>query len=548
MATPKLPQLLATAKREGWAQYVRTEADERAVLNGCRFDAAAADRVVKFFSFLRHSKGQFAGKPFDLQTWQSEDIIRPLFGWKRASGTRRFRHAYIEIPKKNGKSTMCAGIGLYLLVGDQEPGAEVYCAAADREQAAIVYNEAANMVEASPPLSARLTVRRSVKTIGYPGTRSLYKCLSSEAASAEGKNIHGLIFDELHAQGTRELWDTLRYGGAARRQPLMVAITTAGYDRHSICWEQHDYAKKVLESVIPDDEFFGYIAAAGEEDDWTKPETWRKANPSLGITMNEEGFAADCREAQESPAKENSFKRYRLNIWTEQAVRWLRMDRWDACGVAPVDPAALKGRRCYAALDLSSTTDITALVLLFPDDAGGYQLLVFFWVPAENARERERRDRVPYMQWIKEGHIEATAGDVIDYDVIRRRINELGELYDIEELAIDRWNATQITTQLEGDGFTMIPFGQGFASMSAPSKELEKLVLGGKIAHGRNPVLRWMATNVSAKGDAAGNLKPDKETSTERIDGIVATIMALGRAMVRPERKTVYETRGVLTL
>jgi phage terminase large subunit-like protein len=544
---------MSAARRKGWAKYVRSTADERAVLNGCTFDATAAEKVVEFFRrFLRHSKGEWAGKPFELIDWQRDDVIYPLFGWRRADGTRRYRKAYIEIPKKNGKSTIASGLTAYLLVADDEMGAEVYSAAADRDQASIVYNEAANMVEASPTLLRRLVVRRSVKTIGYPATKSYYKALSADVPTKEGLNIHGLIFDELHAQQNRDLFETLMYGGAARRQPLFVSITTAGYDKHSICWEQHEYAEKVRDGIVPDDEFFPYIAAAASEDDWTTEATWRKANPSFGITIKADGFASDCREAQESPAKENAFRRYRLNQWTEQDVRWLKMDRWDACGGEPVDPSALSGRRCVLGVDLSTTTDLTALVALFPPTADDpkFRVLCRCWVPAENARHRERRDRVPYGLWAKGGHLTMTDGNVVDYDVVRREVNLMADLFEVAEVAYDPWNATQLATQLQGDGLTMVPIRQGFATLSAPTKELEKLVLSGRIGHGAHPVLRWCASNVTVETDPAGNLKPSKAKSTERIDLIAALITALARASVLPESstKSVYETRGVITI
>ena len=281
------------------------------------------------------------------------------------------------------------------------------------------------------------------------------------------------LIDELHAQKTRDLWDTLRYAGVSRRQPLHLSITTAGFDRHSICYEQHDYALKVLDGTVRDTAFFAYIACAADDDDWTDPEIWRRANPSFGVTIDAEQFAEDCREAQESPAKENSFRRYRLNQWTEQDVRWIKMEKWDACGGAVGD---LSGKTCFAGLDLSSTTDVSALVLVFPED-DGYSVLPFFWVPEEGARQRERRDRVPYGDWVREGYMEATPGEVVDYDRIRARINELGKQYNITQVAIDRWNATQLATQLAGDGFEMVAFGQGYASMSAPTKKLEEVVL-----------------------------------------------------------------------
>lgn len=320
------------------------ESDKAAIELGCHWDGnneaepPSAVRVRTFFeNFLRHSKGQFAGVPFTFLDWQWDKVIRPLFGWKRKDGTRRFRKGYIEVPKKNGKSSLCSGLSLYLLVGDNEPGAEVYNAAADIAQASIVFGEAANMVEASPALKSRMEVVRSKKQINCPSTRSWYKALSADVKTKEGLNIHGLIFDELHAQPTREMWDTLTYGGAARRQPLFLSITTAGYDRDSICWEQHEYARGVLEGRIVDPWFFPLIYAADESDDWTSPDTWRKANPSLNVregespTMDISDFEAACREAQQSPAKQNSFRRYRLNQWTEQDVRWLDLARWDEC-------------------------------------------------------------------------------------------------------------------------------------------------------------------------------------------------------------------------
>jgi len=542
----RLAQQLVEAKSEGWGDWIRTEADERAVREGYRFDVDAAERVLIFFQrFLCHSKGQWAGKPFELLEWQWNELIAPLFGWKRPDGTRRYRRGYIEVPKKNGKSTLFSGLSLYLLTGDGEPGAEIYSAAVDRDQASIVYNEAATMVEASSELASRLKVVRSTKRIVFHRTRSIYRALSADVPAKEGLNAHAVLIDELHAQKTRELWDTLRYAGASRRQPLHLSITTAGFDRHSICWEQHDYAEKVLDGVVDDLSYFAFIAGAADEDDWTEPEVWRRANPSIGVTLDEEQFAEDCREAQESPAKENSFRRYRLNQWTEQEIRWLKMEKWDACA-APL--GVLEGRECFAGLDLASTTDISALVLVFHVE-GRYDVLPFFWVPKEGARQRERRDRVPYEQWTRQGHIETTDGEVIDYDVIRRRINELGERYRIREIAIDRWNATQLATQLDGDGFEVVAFGQGYASMNWPTKKLEELVLAGTLAHGGNPVLRWMAGNVSIETDAADNWKPSKKRSPERIDGIVALIMAIARATTQagPDR-SIYHTRGPIAI
>lgn len=531
------------------ANYIRSAVDERAVREGCYFDAGAAEHVVLFFeTFLTHSRNSVTakkGQPLILQEWQ-RDYLRRLFGWKRANGSRRFRVSYVEIPKKNGKTTLCAGIALYLLVADGEPAAEVFSAAAARDQAAMIFKEAKAMVMACDDLAGMVDARDSAKRLVIESTGSYYQALSADVGTKEGLNIHGLIFDELHAQPNRELWDCLRYGGAARTQPLIVSITTAGYDRHSICWEQHDYAAKVLEGVVEDTSFLPLIFAADEGDDWTAPATWRKANPCMGVTIAEDEMAEACREAQESPAKENSFKRYRLNIWTEQDVRWLSLHNWDACS-APVEPPPRAGRECFAGLDMSSVRDLTALALVFP--FGGYlDVEMHFWVPGESAIERDRRDRVPYTQWIREGNCYGTPGSAVDYDAVRRKINELSKVYKFAEIGFDPWNAQQLFTQLEGDGFTMVKVGQNFAGLNAAMKDLDRRVSEKMLCHHGHPVLRWCASNVTVETDAAANLKPSKKKSTERIDGISALVTAISRAMLRPENTSVYQTRGIRTL
>lgn len=487
---------------------------------------AKYQRVVDFFQkVLRHSKGQNAGKPFMLLPWQHH-VMRELFGRLNPDGTRKHRVGYIELPKKQGKSTTLAGIALYMTMFDSEPGAEVYGAACDREQAGIIYREAASMVRASPALSKVLEVVDSRKTILHRASNSFYRVLSADAFRAEGLNIHALLFDELHAQRDRRLWDALRYGGAARRQPLLLSITTAGYDRKSICWEQHAYAERCMADPSVDPAFFGCIYAAAPEDDWKDPKTWHKANPSLGETITVESFAADAREADQSPSKLNSFLRYRLNVWTTQDVRWLSPDSWAKCGGPLRDD--LESREWFAGLDLAATTDLSALVLVSQADDGTFDVLPFFWVPEQNAAERTLRDKVDYVGWIRDGYIRATDGNVTDYDVIRRDIGELAKKYNIRQMAIDRWNATQLSTQLQADGINVVGFGQGVASMSSPSKQLENLVLSERIRHAGHPVLSWMAANVAVQTDHQGNIKPSKAKSTERIDGIVSLVMGLG--------------------
>lgn len=521
----------------------------RKAKNGYWFDEVAAQKAVDFFALhCTHVKGPMAGQRFELDEWQANDIVRPLFGWKRADGTRKYRRAYIEIPRKSGKSTLVAGLGNYLLTADGERGAEVYSAAADRDQAAIVFDVAKQMVEASPALSKRVQSFRRSMTVAATG--SSYKVLSADAPTKHGLNASAILFDELHTQPNRELWDVLTTSTGARTQPLVIAITTAGYDRHSICWEQHDYACKVRDGIIEDDSFLAVIYAADEKDDWTSPKTWAKANPGLGKSITLDYLERECERAKEIPAYENTFRRLHLNQWTEQATRWLSMEVWDR-NATEVNEFALEGRVCYAGLDLASTKDISALALVFPpdDDDEAYSVLWKFWLPEDAMHQRSRKDRVPYDQWTKEGVISTTEGNVTDYDILRRDINDLGKRYNIREVAFDRWNATQLTTQLQGDGFTMVPFGQGFVSMAAPTKELEKLLLSGRMAHGGNPVARWMASNVAVRTDPAGNLKPDKEKSSERIDGIVALIMGLGRAIVQvDDGSSTYEREELFVL
>jgi phage terminase large subunit-like protein len=516
---------------------------------GYWFDEAAANRACQFFErCLTHTKGELAGTPLILDEWERDRVVRPLFGWKRHDGataeqcTRRYRKLFAFLPRKNGKSTLSAGIALYLLHADREPGAEVYSAAADREQAAIVFDVARQMVAQSPQLLARTEVFR--RSMVHLESASSYKVLSADAFTKHGLNAHGVVVDEVHTQRNRELIDVLTTSVGARRQPVEIYITTAGFDRHSICWELYDYAQRVARGIIHDDAFLPVLFQANAEDDWTDERVWAKANPGLGHSVKLDYLRAECKKAQEIAAYENTFKRLHLNIWTSQENRWLRVETvWDPCATAVPPLELLKGRKAWLGVDLSTTTDISAVVALVedPDDPGEYDIVPLFFVPGERILLRARRDRVPYDLWRDQGHLVATEGDVVDYDVVRARIRELGELLDIQEIAIDRWNSTSLQTQLQGDGFTVVQFGQGFASMTAPTKELERMLMLKTLRHGGHPVLRWMADNVAVSQDAAGNIKPDKAKSTERIDGIVALVMAIGRATARepapPERK-----------
>lgn len=518
---------------------------------GSKYDKVKADYAVQFIQCLKHTKGTWAGKPFELIDWQ-ERIIRDVFGILKPDGYRQFTTAYIEIPKKQGKSELAAAVALLLCCGDGEERAEVYGCAADRQQASIVFEVAADMVRMCPALNKRVKILASQKRLIYLPTNSFYQVLSADAYSKHGFNVSGVIFDELHTQPNRKLFDVMTKGsGDARMQPLYFLITTAGTDTHSICYETHQKAKDILEGRKIDTTFYPVIYGADESEDWTDPKVWKKANPSLGITVPIEKVKDACNSARQNPGEENSFRQLRLNQWVKQSVRWMPMEKWDACAF-PVSADDLEGRVCYGGLDLSSTTDITAFVLVFPplDEDDKFQILSFFWIPEENLELRVRRDHVPYDVWERQGYLKTTEGNVVHYGYIEQFIESLGERYHIREIAFDRWGAVQMVQNLEGMGFTVVPFGQGFKDMSPPTKELMKLTLEQKIAHGGQPVLRWMMDNIYIKTDPAGNIKPDKEKSTEKIDGVVATVMALDRAIRCGNEisESVYDGRGILLL
>lgn len=515
------------------------------------YDQESADFAVNFIQALTHTKGRWAGKPFELIDWQ-ERIIRDLFGVLKPDGHRQFNTAYVEIPKKQGKSELAAAVALLLCCGDGEERAEVYGCAADRQQATIVFDVAADMVRMCPALNKRVKILTSQKRIIYKPTNSFYQVLSAEAYSKHGFNIHGVVFDELHTQPNRKLFDVMTKGsGDARTQPLFFLITTAGTDTQSICYETHQKAVDIIEERKTDSTFYPVIFGADKEDDWTDPEVWKRANPSLGITVQMDKVEAACESAKQNPAEENAFRQLRLNQWVKQSVRWMPMDVWDACAFS-FDPEELEGRICYGGLDLSSTSDITAFVLVFPpeDEDDKYYILPYFWLPEDNLDLRVARDHVNYDLWEKEGYLLTTEGNVVHYGFIEHFIEELGTKYNIQEIAFDRWGAVQMVQNLEGMGFTVVPFGQGFKDMSPPTKELMKLTLEKKLAHAGQPVLRWMMDNIFIRTDPAGNIKPDKEKSTEKIDGVVATIMALDRSIRRNTNNSdsIYDSRGLLLM
>jgi phage terminase large subunit-like protein len=548
---------------------------------------AAANRALAFFSGLRHTQARWAGEPFQLLDWQRQALI-DIFGTLRPDGTRQYRTVYIEVPKKNGKSEFASGIALYLLVSDGEQAAQVYSAATDRDQAAIVYNGAKIMVEESAELSARcraLGGEHGAKRIVVPKSNSYYRVLSAESYSKHGYNISGLVVDEVHAHKDRRLIDVLTKGsGAARSQPLFIYITTAGTDRNSICWELHEKALRVLKfrkpdayswvmgDPIDDPSFYAVIYGLHEDEDWTDEANWHKANPALGTILKLDDLRKDFQDAQQNVAEENLFKQLRLNIWVKSSVRWMKMDKWDACSGLTIikgkseNPVtlyteweqALHGRKAYGGLDLASSVDLAALALAVPTGNGKYALPMKFWIPEDTAAEKEQHDGVPYRQWARDGFITLTPGNVIDYGYILQELAQLRQIYDFKELAYDRFGAWQLIQQLQEIGFItdpklaepgaplIIPFGQGFVSMSGTTKEMMTFTLQGNIEHGGNPVLRWNADNMVVRTDPAGNIKPDKEKATQKIDGMVAAIMALDRAIRHKDEDgpSIYETRG----
>lgn len=542
---------------------------------GLWFDRDDAERSVGFFRYVNHSKGEWAGRPVILEPWECF-IIGSVFGWKRGDGSRRFRTAYNEIARKNGKSLLGAGVGLELAFFDDEPGAEVYAAATKRDQAKIVWGEARNMVRKSPALRDR--VRTLVANLSVERTNSKFEPLGADADSMDGLNMHGAIIDELHAHKTRAVWDVLETATAARRQPLTFVITTAGYDRNSVCWEQHAYAVRVLEGAVDDDAFFAFIATldpcqacrrsgkmtpatdCADCDDWTDPAVWAKANPNLGISVKIEDIARKVEKAKQVPGQVNAVLRLHMNIWTDQASRWLPIEAWDECaGVRDVGDyesvkAAIRqiteechGLPCYAGLDLSSKDDVTALVLWFPHDDGIVRLLSFFWAPEAKVEERSRNG-VPYDVWVREGFMYDTPGNIIDYDVIREFIRtEIAPNCEVREIGYDQWGATQLATQLENDGATIAPVSQSFSMLNEACREIESRTVARTFRHGGHPVMRWMISNVTIERDAQDRMRPSKRKSQEKIDGVSALANAANRAIAEQETPpSVYETRGVL--
>jgi len=533
--------------------------DPQATAAGAWFDDAAAQRAIDFFAqCLTHIEGELAGRPFLLEPWQ-RGIIANLFGWRRKDRfgreRRRYREALIFVPRKNGKTPLVAGIGLYYLFCDPLRGQQNYIGAATREQAGLMFRYCKGMVFNEPHLQRRCSIHGGrapggqSQSIVMDAKASFLKIVSGEDTAGHGKTMDFGALDEVHEHRTRALYEQFRTSMASANKPdgLLVMATTADFARESVCNEVYDYACKVRDGIVDDPAFLPVIYEAAKDDDWQSPEVWARANPNLGVSVSMEYMERESRRAKDEPSYENEFKRLHLNIRTEQSVRLIPMNQWDACG-APFDPAILEGRPCIGGLDLATVKDLAAFSLVFPpEETGGeYYILCWAWCPREEMLARVRARRVPYDHWEREGILMPTETYSTDYEAIRAFINGLRDRYQIQEICFDPWNAKHLCcTELQDqDGFTMVEVRQGYTSLNEPTKFLLRLLADGRLRHGGNPMLRWMAANTAAKTDPAGNLKPDKAASAEKIDGIVATITALARAMLF-DGGSVYESRGL---
>lgn len=532
-------------------KWIRSEADEIAVANGCRFDERYPEYFAECFrKYLRHSKGKWAGQPFELLDWQANDIVWPLFGWVRQDGYRRFRWVYIEIPKKNGKSTLASAIGVAMLIFDNEPGAEVYSCAADKEQASIVHGEAINMIEASPELMTLVKINRSNKNVLYKDRHSLYRALSKTIEGKEGYNIHCAICDELHVWKGREVWDTLRYGFAAREQPICFTITTAGEDMQSVCREQHDYAMAVNSNSIQDDTFLGVIYSADEEN-WQDENEWYKANPSLGKTLKIEEFQSAYKHLQVKPSEENNFKRRRLNIWCTSTKVWLDQKEWLANAV-DLDEDLLRGKWCGCGVDLAKTKDTTSICFVFHNynesiKEKHYYIKPFIFLPKERVKEIEHLI-TGINEWVKRGDLILTHGNVADYDDILKHVvtwcddNNI----NVHSLAFDPYNAELFTQKLAHElQCERHAFGQTISNYAEPTEEFERLVIKGMMHHGNNQMMNWQFSHCLVDTDKGGRTKPVryKKEDIRTIDSCVSSIMGYSRACLIDEEY--YDGPGV---
>lgn len=536
-------------RRSGSYPECRYEFDgDRCSESGGHFCEPRAGRVVSFFSeLLVHTKGTWARRAFELESWQEHEIIRPLFGHVTWSDeydcyVRQYRIATICLGRKNGKTELAAGIVLYLLVGDDEESAEVYGAAKDTKQAGKVFEPAWRMVQLSPTLSKRLKLNKHSRRIYDEESASYYEIITSDAMGELGHNPHGFVLDEVLSQPNDSLWNAMRTAAGTRAQPLMVCITTETNDPFSFGAQMIDEAERIQRNPSRAPHIFAYVRKAPADADPWDEANWSEPNPALGSFLSLDALREEALEARNQPSKENAFRQFRLNQRVQQSTRWLNLEAWDASSGLGIDEATLRGHRCYGGLDLASTTDVAALCWVFPEDEG-FAALWRFWIPEDRLKDFDARTAGQASVWVREGRLTTTPGNVIDYDAIIDRIDRDAQAFDVAEVAFDRWGSTQLASELHEQGLRMIQFGQGFASMSAPTKEWERLILEGKFRHGGNPVMRWMVDNITVRTDPAGNIKIDKQKSTDKVDGAVAAVMALDRAL--RHRVSVYENQSL---
>jgi len=522
---------------------------EHGAERGIWFDRDAAQHRLDFYRFCKHSKGEWAGQVLSPEPWQ-QFIDWNIFGWKQADGTRRFRTAYTAVARKNGKSTQLASTGLYLAFFDDEPGAEVYTAATKMDQATIIHSESTRMVKASSSLRGLINVFKNTLTCEAKSQK--YVPLGQDSNTSDGLNVHAALIDEYHAHPDSGMYDVLKTGMGSRRQPLMYLITTAGFEKDYPCFEMEGRIKRILDGSEVDDTVFGMVYSLDTGDSWEDSSLWIKANPNLGVSKKLQTMEDDFKEAFSMPSKQNNFKTKHLNEWTEAQTRWITQDVWSKNN-GPVDADGLAGRRCWGGLDLSTTTDLSAWVLCFPPETKDdkYQFLYRFFLPQDNMRERELREKVNYSTWIRNGLITATPGNVIDYDFIKHQIQEDAKKYDLIEADFDPYNATGLITDLMQEGVECVEFRQGFLSMSPACKEFERKVLGAELATSGNPVMNWMIACTETVSDPASNIKivkPERGKTGKHVDGVIASVMAFWRAVQATETKSVYEDRGILLL
>ena len=503
------------------------------------FEPDVANRVCTFIELLPHVKGEWARKHerIQLAPWQIFRLTT-VFGWINQEGYRRYKTAYNEVPRKQGKSSETSGVGLYLLTADGEPGAEVYSAATNRDQAQITWRDAKRMVEKTPGLQRRFGVNTSSHTVYVEHTNSVFRPLSrDQGGNHDGLNIHGGLVDELHAHKTREIFDVIETGTGARMQPLLWLITTAGSNRAGICYEQRAYVTKILDGVVQDESYFGIIYTIDEGDDWTDPAAWKKANPNWGISVNPEDIQRKARKAMTMASATNNFLTKHLNVWVNADTAWMDMQAWERCSNTGLSLTDFEGCPCWIGLDLASKVDVACLELLFETESGGWARFGRYYIPEEAAEDGRNSH---YSGWARQGLVTLTPGAVTDFAFIEEDLREFARRFDIQSVVFDPWQATYLATRMQEEGLPMVEYRQTVANMSEPMKTLEALTLEGQIEHDGDPVMTWMLSNVVAHIDAKDNIYPRKEFPENKIDGVVALIMALGRAIRQSEPEDDY--------